>query len=731
MPYIKTAVFANIDSLLTYSVDTEEKELIGRRVAVPLGKRFATGLITGVMSKPDIDPSKIKPAKEIADSKRVISDELLKLGLWAADYYITGPGMIFSAMLAPLAKISSKKMIKLQKAPEGKISNKMQAVVDYLCTRRGKKSDIKDIGEELKMPDIEKIIEELEATGIVQSEGKVRVRERRKELKEPEKGAGDGKEITLNKPQKEAADSIIKAVDENTYSTFLLMGITGSGKTEVYIKAAEHAVKLKKQVIVLVPEIFLTPQITDRFIRAFSGRIAIYHSGLAGHERMFEWQRIKDGEVDVVVGTRSAVFAPFERPGLIIVDEEFDTSYKQENEPRYNARDMAVVRGSFCGAVVVLGSATPSVETYHNAVTGKYTMLSLPGRAKDRPLPEIQVVDLKHDMNKMKDLFFSNEMIKEMRNALDDNGQAIVFLNRRGFSSYIFCRECGHIEKCVNCDIPLVYHKNNSLMKCHYCGYEKDPQLICPDCKKPLMFKGLGTQKIEDVTQKFFPDKKILRVDIDSMKGDNVHLEVYNKIKNREIDILVGTQMIAKGFDFPEVTFVGVVSVDTILNLPDFRSDERVFQLLTQVAGRTGRGDKPGIVVIQTFNPESIGIKSAAKYDTKAFYEGQIKIRKEYNYPPFSRLVQIIMQDEDEDKCSALADRIGDKIEKMVKAQSLKGIKVLGPAPAPLTRLRNKYRYSIILKSASRKDLKTIGRAIKKESRGGAVAVIVDPVNTL
>jgi primosomal protein N' (replication factor Y) len=358
-------------------------------------------------------------------------------------------------------------------------------------------------------------------------------------------------------------------------------------------------------------------------------------------------------------------------------------------------------------------------------------MLTLPARAKDRPLPEIKVVDLKYDMNKMKDLFFSNEMIKEMRNALEDNGQAIVFLNRRGFSSYIFCRECGHTEKCVNCDIPLVYHKNGNNMKCHYCGYEKDPQLLCPDCKKPLLFKGLGTQKIEDVTAKFFPDKKILRVDIDSMKGVNTHVEIYNKIKNREIDILVGTQMIAKGFDFPEVTFVGVVSVDTILNLPDFRSDERVYQLLTQVAGRTGRGDKPGIVVIQTFNPQSLGIKSAASYDSAGFYEGQIKIRKEYNYPPFAQLVQVVMQDENEEKCAALADKVAEKIEQVMRDNKIKNVKILGPAPAPLTRIRNRYRYSIILKSASRKDLKIIGRAIKRESRGGNVAVIVDPVNTL
>jgi primosomal protein N' (replication factor Y) len=731
MNYLKVAVFANIDNLLTYSTDSQDANLIGRRAAVPLGERFATGVIIETSSKPDIETSKIKPVQQIMDPEPVLSDELVQLGLWAADYYICGPGIVFATMLAPLAKLSSLKMIKLVKQPEAKLGNKQQAVMDYLNRRRGKKSNTADIQDNIDFKDLSKVIKELEDMGLIESEGRVRVRERRKELTEPDKGAGDGKEVELNTEQAGAAEKIKQSIDKNIYNTFLLMGITGSGKTEVYIKAAEHAVAKGKKVIVLVPEIFLTPQITERFTRAFSGRIAIYHSGLPESERMFEWQAMRDGAVDVVVGTRSAIFAPFDRPGLIIVDEEFDPSYKQENDPRYNARDTAVKRASMCGATVVLGSATPSVETYYNASSGKYTLLLLPERAQGRPMPEIKVVDLKYDMNKMKDMFFSDELIREMRAAMDENGQAILFLNRRGFSSFIFCRECGHIEKCENCDIPLVYHKEGSILKCHYCGFEKDPQLICPACKKPLFFKGLGTQRIEDVVGKFFPDKKVLRVDIDSMKDKSGYFEVYRKIKDKEIDILVGTQMIAKGFDFPEVTFVGVVSVDTILNLPDFRADERVYQLLTQVAGRTGRGDKPGIVVIQTFNPDSLGIKSAAKYDSKGFYEGQVKIRQEYSYPPFGRLLQVIIQDASEELCCKIAEKIGDKIREIMEKHKMTGIKVLGPAPAPLSRLRNKYRYSIILKGASGKDLNVIGREVRRESRRGDVAIIVDPINTL
>jgi primosomal protein N' (replication factor Y) (superfamily II helicase) len=732
MNYIKAAVFANIDNLLTYSIETTEKDLIGRRVIVPLGQRFLTGLIVETAAKADIEASKIKPVKEIIDPEPVVSAELIKLGTWVADYYICGPGIVFGTMLAPLSKMSSKKMITLIKQPEVKLSEKLQAIVDYLSKRRGKRSNLTDIAKVLGFGSLPKLIGELEDKGIIESEGRVRVRERRIEPVEPDKGQGDGKdEVILNKYQQEAVEKITANIDKDIYATFLLMGITGSGKTEVYIKAAEHTVSKGKKVMILVPEIFLTPQITGRFKRAFGARIAVYHSGLKENERFFEWQRMKDGLADVVIGTRSAVFAPFENPGLIVVDEEFDNSYKQENDPRYNARDVAVIRASMCKATVVLGSATPSVETYHNASIGKYTLLDLPGRAQDRPLPEISVVDLKNDMNKMKDMFFSNELIREMRAALDDNGQAILFMNRRGYSSYIFCRECGHIEKCVNCDIPLVYHKEGSVLKCHYCGFEKEPQLLCPACKKPLLFKGLGTQRIEDVVKKFFPDKKVLRVDIDSMKDKQGYFEVYRRIKDREIDILVGTQMIVKGFDFPEVTFVGVVSIDTILNLPDFRSDERVYQLITQVAGRTGRGDRPGIVVVQTFNPDSLGIKSAVKYDSKEFYSGQVKLRKEHSYPPFASLLQIIIQDVNEEKCAEAAEKTAGKISKIIEKHKINGLKILGPAPAPLSRIRNKYRYSIILKSPSRKDLNVIGREIRRDKRGSDIAVIVDPVNTL
>ena len=440
---------------------------------------------------------------------------------------------------------------------------------------------------------------------------------------------------------------------------------------------------------------------------------------------------MKNSEVDVVVGTRSAVFAPFESPGLIVVDEEFDSSYKQDSEPRYSARDCAVYRAALCGATVVLGSATPSAETYYNAVTGKYGMLKLPERVSKRPMPEIEVVDLKIDANKNNGLFLSNNLIKGMQDSLDSGGQVILFISRRGYSNYNFCMDCGTVEKCVNCDIPLVYHKTTNKLKCHYCDYEKPPALICPKCKKPIAYKGAGTQRVEDVINKFFPDKKIERIDMDSMSDKSEYFKVYNRIKNKEIDILIGTQMITKGFDFPEVTFVGVVSIDTVLNLPDFRSEERVFELLMQVAGRTGRGEKPGRVVIQTFNPQNPAIEMTRTYSTEKFYEEQLKIRKELGYPPFGKMMQVIIQDENEEKAFNDAEKIADIVQKTINKEAMKMISILGPAEAPLSRIRNKYRVSIILKSKNAKSLNIIGRAIKQNSRGLDVAVIVDPVNTL
>ncbi len=735
MKYASVAVFSIIDALLTYAVPENLSVVKGCRVMVPLGQKLITGIVIDAnLKNAGIDTNRIKPIERVVDEQPVISDELIKLGLWLAQYYISPPGIVFSAMLAALLKVKSKKMIRLRADFTGaaKLEGNEKLLYDFLYKRRGKKADIRDAQSILNLKNIYKITESLEEKGALRSEFSAKVKEKRQPSKAPDSGAAEietHKELTAE--QKHALSKINSAIDAKKFAPFLVFGVTGSGKTEVYIKAAEHAVKQGKKVIVLVPEIFLTPQIMERFKRAFGERVAVYHSGLEEGERLHEWLKIKNNGADVVVGTRSSVFAPFDNTGLLIVDEEFDSSYKQESEPRYNGRDVAVYRAKMNNAVVILGSATPSAESYHNAVIGKYEMIKLEKRVHGRPMPDIKVVDMKADWQHGQELFLSDLLMDPMKETLKAGEQSILFMNRRGFSSFIFCKKCGHIEKCDNCDIPLVFHKEGNDMRCHYCDLSIKPSVYCPKCKNKLSFSGTGTQKIEEVITKFFPDKRIKRVDMDTMGGKNEYFEVYRQIKEKEIDILIGTQMIAKGFDFPEVTFVGVVGIDSVLNLPDFRAEERVFQLLTQVAGRTGRGDKNGIVAIQTYNPDAVGIKYVKKYEIEKFYQEQLSIRKDMNYPPYTGIIQFICKDEDHDKAEKTGDKLRAAIDEAIEINKISGIEVLGPCDAPLSRIRNKYRISILIKGKSRNDLNFIAREARKKLKGADVTIIVDPASTL
>ncbi len=731
MAYYRTAVFSNVNTLLTYKAEGAGAEKIGCRAAVKIGNKTATALVLEHLKEPDIDPSKIKAVMEFLDETPVMDKYLMKLGLWMAEYYLCPPGLVFQTMLAPLFKVTSKRIVRLLNE-ELELKGRQCDVAEYLKDKDGLEATVKEMEKALRFKGLSAVLNAMREKGIIEIEEKDSSKGIRKKKLKPGTGSdSEDPNIILTPEQQAAFDALAGNIDTGKYKTYLLFGATGSGKTEVYVRASLHAVNAGKKAIVLVPEIFLTPQVTARFKGCFKDRIAIFHSALKPAERYHEWDRMKNGEIDVVVGTRSAIFAPFDNLGLIIVDEEFDSSYKQDSEPRYNARDTAVYRASLCGATVVLGSATPSAESYLNAVTGKYGMLKLPHRVMSRPMPEIKVVDLKIDANKNKDLFLSDDLIRPMQEAVEAGGQAVLFINRRGFSSYNFCMECGHIEKCVNCDIPLVYHKSGSTLRCHYCGYEKKPEVFCPKCSKPISYKGAGTQRVEDVITKFFPDKRIERVDIDAMKEKAGYFDLYDRIKRKEIDIIIGTQMISKGFDFPEVTFVGVVSIDAVLNMPDFRAEERVFQLLMQVAGRAGRGDKPGKVVIQTFNPLNPAIENVRKYETEKFYEEMLSIRKDMGYPPYSRIIQVIIQDESMEKAFKDADDAAAVIYEVMRKNNLKNVDVLGPAEAPLFRIRNKYRMSIIIKSKDIKALNMIGRELKKGTKAMDVTVVVDPGNIL
>jgi len=500
----------------------------------------------------------------------------------------------------------------------------------------------------------------------------------------------------LTHHQAHALTLIKDYVERSRYRTMLLYGVTGSGKTEVYMRAASLAVKLGKQAIVLVPEISLTPQTASRFIARFESRVAILHSRLSQKERADVWRRIGEGEFDVVIGPRSAVFAPTHSLGLIVVDEEQEPSYKQTDmSPRYNARDVAVMRAKIENCLCVLGSATPSLESFHNAVSGKYDLATLPERIDKRPLPHVEIVDMRTEQ----DPIFSSALKEKMMDRMKKGEQIMLLLNRRGFSRFILCMDCGYVERCHRCSVSLTYHQNRRILLCHYCGYRKQVYDSCPHCKgTKLLLKGLGTERVERELKKMLPGVRILRMDTDTTRKKHAHRDMFQTFRRHDADVLLGTQMIAKGFDFPEVTLVGVISADTSLNLPDLRSAERTFQLLTQVAGRTGRSGLGGEVIIQTFSPELDVIRAAASQRYRRFFDVESGERGELDYPPFTRMMTITIKSSDSLLAQTAAQKLKQTIERRIKRNG-DDISVLGPAPAPVFRLKGNYRYRILIKA--------------------------------
>ncbi len=483
---------------------------------------------------------------------------------------------------------------------------------------------------------------------------------------------------------------------------FLLHGVTGSGKTEIYLQCLAEAVRQGKRGIVLVPEISLTPQTIERFSSRFPGRVAVLHSRLSIGERYDEWQRIRRGEADVVIGPRSAVFAPQPDLGLIILDEEHEWTYKQQDSPRYHARDVAVQLAELRGATVVLGSATPDVESYHSAEEGHYRLLELSQRVtpfEGAPLPKVEVVDLRAELKSGNRSMFSRSLASAIRTALAGNEQVLLFLNRRGAATYIQCRDCGFVLRCKRCNVPLAYHLAEDLLVCHQCNRRSRSPERCPECgSRRIRYFGAGTQKLEQETAEAFPGARLLRWDSDTTVKKDSHREILEKFRNHEADILIGTQMITKGLDLPLVTLVGVVSADTALNLPDFRSGERTFQLLSQVAGRAGRGPRGGQVIIQTYTPEHYAIRAASHHDYLSLYKREIDYRKELNYPPFSRLASLVFTHGNDDTCRRAAEKMKAELSTRIDAAGISGMSLIGPAPAFIHRLRSRYRWQIIVR---------------------------------
>lgn len=548
------------------------------------------------------------------------------------------------------------------------------------------------------------------------------------------------KKFELTDEQNQVIQQVIPSMMNFQYQPFLIHGITGSGKTEVYMQLIRKVIEQSREAIVLVPEISLTPQMIERFRSRFGNQIAVLHSKLSLGERYDEWNRIKRGEVKIAIGARSAVFAPFDNLGIIIVDEEHEHTYKSEQSPKYHAVEVAEFRCKQRNAILLLGSATPSLESYHKSEKGIYRMLSMENRYNQNKLPDVHIIDMRAELQNGNKSVFSERLYREIHKNLEMGEQTILFLNRRGYSTFISCRSCGYVVKCPHCEISLTYHKNSQFLSCHYCGYKQNPPQLCPKCNsKYIKYFGTGTEKIEKMTQELFPAAKISRLDLDTTSRKGSMEKIIREIRQGKVDIVIGTQMIAKGLDFPNVTLVGVIAADMSLNLPEFRAAERTFQLITQVAGRAGRGERLGRVIVQTYEPEHFAIQASQNHDFVSFYHQEIAVRESFNYPPFSQLINIMITGENETDVIRLSNEYAAELKYALKNVDITEEIIFGPGPAALARINQKYRWQIIIKSKMidqnviRGIINTVRINVLKKNSGNDVNINIDinPFNML
>ena len=538
----------------------------------------------------------------------------------------------------------------------------------------------------------------------------------------------------LTDEQKQVLAVLLPSITTQTFAPFVLFGVTGCGKTEVYLQAVRHCLDAGRTALVLVPEIALASQLEAHFLSRFGERLAVLHSGLSEGERFDQWQRVRRGEATVVLGARSAVFAPLEGLGLVIVDEEHEPAYKQEDGLRYNGRDLAVLRAQQAGCLVVLGSATPSVVSFHHCRQGKYTLLTMSKRVENQPLPRVDIVDLATVKRSRPDLVFSDQLIAAMRETFEARNQTLLFVNRRGFSPFMLCRDCGHILQCRHCQVSLTLHRARRTLLCHYCGYSRHVDALCPACNSTRVAGiGIGSERIEEEAAQLFPEARIARLDSDTSINRRQYLAILRSVREREIDILIGTQMIAKGLHFPHITLVGVVWADSGLGMPDYKASERTFSLLSQVTGRAGRGETPGRVLVQTYQPHHYAIQLARQHDYIGFFEREIEVRRPLAYPPWSRLINIRFSGPREDRVQIAARQVAEFLRERANGQ---GVEILGPSPAPLVKLKDQTRWQLLLKSprpAMLHDLCTAVLAEEARLCPHTVAMIldIDPENMM
>lgn len=661
-------------------------------------------------------------AKELTKPRaNAVIRELEKLG------YVTLTRQLQTAQVKP-KRIQAVRLAEPAPAVERKPLNETQQKVLHLLAESGEPVPFAKLTEQAQVsPSVIRTLEKRGYVEVFQHEV------RRDPLSHVnDKAAAD---LTLTPKQQRALDQITAKLDEGVYAAFLLHGVTGSGKTEVYIRAMRAAVEKGKTALMLVPEISLTPMFARRLRAHFGDAVAILHSSLSDGERLDEWNRLRQGEARVCIGARSGVFAPMGNLGVIIVDEEHEASYKQDETPRYHGRDTAIVRANRANAVVILGSATPSLESFHNAQTGKYGYLQMNERIGGRQLAEVEVVDMRQVFTRHgKQQVFSDEMKAAIKENHERGEQTLVLLNRRGFSSSLLCRGCGHRATCPNCDVTLTYHKSEARLVCHYCGHQARVPRTCPNCEGAyIYYVGEGTEQIEALLKELFPQMRIARLDRDTTRRRGAFEKLLNEFAAGDIDLLVGTQMIAKGHDFHNVTLVCVISVDTGLSMPDFRSAERTFQLLTQVAGRAGRGEKPGRVILQSYHTEHYALEYARQQNYEMFHDHEIHFRQQMHYPPFVALINLLIKHEDFPKAATLAS---DLARLLKEADTEKVLRVLGPAPAPLARLKGEHRLQVLIKTRYRRQareaLDAAMLALKEAKQDlRMVTVEVDPVNMM
>lgn len=650
-----------LDKIFHYRIPSSLRASLipGQRVEVHFGRQKKIGYLVGFQKKSEYP--KLKDILAPYHPELVLSEELLTLSRWLADYYLCSQGEALSAIF-PVHLRKGKNMLS-------------------------------------PLPSFERPV---------------------------------FSSLPLTEHQRQVVEKIKRSIELSEHRVFLLHGVSASGKTEVYFQMIDLCLKKNREVIYLVPEIALTPQFVERIQRRF-GNSGLWHSRLSAREKYSYFLAARDGQIKIMLGTRSAIFAPFSNLGLIIIDEEHEFTYKQDKKPFYHAREVVLKRAELKRAVVILGSATPSLESYYLALKGKFTLLELPERVEERELPQIKIADLRKEIKRGNTSVLSRELKEALSECLGRKEQAILFLNRRGYSTFLFCRRCGYVAKCPRCQLSLVHHQAENVLRCHYCRYQEKPPIRCPSCSNPrLYFGGTGTEKVENEIHRLSPNARLHRVDLDTTRRKGAYHKIYHTFKNEEIDILIGTQMIAKGFDFPKVSLVGIVNGDTALHLPDFRAAERTFQLVTQVSGRAGRGEIPGKVVLQTHCPQHYVFLAAAEHNYQEFYRQEITLRRELGYPPCTHLVRILFRGRKLERVRKLAQEIYEEIVSKKKYLRDKKINIIGPAPAAYPCIGGKYRWQILLKGEIEK-LKKVFDFLKNNQRRGGVQVsfIVDPLDML